>query len=167
MDATLPPEETFDPAGVYEANHDEDSPWLRDKERFIEARAQARWVKRAAVRGFCDFNDVFRPGIKGVSYSDDGAAVARCVLESDRDATAAIRVVFDDQCILRVNGQAHDLGTHAHFREATVDVPLKKGDNIVTLKLSNTFALSHGGWAFSFRATDADGNLLRPRDCAT
>jgi len=166
MNTTLPPEETFDADSVYEANHEEDSPWVRDKLRCIEERTKARWVKRAAVRGFCDFNDVFRPGVKGVCFSDDGTAVARCVLRSEKDTTAAIRVAFDDHCILRVNGRVFDLGTHALFREATIETPLKRGDNTITLKLSNTLGLTNGGWAFAFRATASDDTLLRPCDCS-
>ena len=60
------------------------------------------------------------------------------------------------------NDKAIDMGNHQRFRQKTVEVPLQRGDNRVTLTLSNTTGQNHGGWAFAFKATDPQGNLLLP-----
>ena len=54
-------------------------------------------------------------------------------------------------------------GTNAPFRQRTVEVPLKKGPNRVSVLLSNDTGSNHGGWAFAFRATAPDGSILVPR----
>jgi len=65
--------------------------------------------------------------------------------------------------VLRVNGTATEMGNHGAFRQRTVEVPLKKGSNRVSVLLSNDTGSNHGGWAFAFRATAPDGSILVPR----
>lgn len=124
----------------------------------------ADWIKRPANHGYIDFNLVFRPEVRGVGVHYKGkAAQAFCVLQADRDLTAAVRLAWDDHAVLRVNdGAPIDLGEHPAFRDHTVEVPLKKGRNIVALTLSNETGTNHGGWAFAFKATTPDGALLQP-----
>lgn len=79
---------------------------------------------------------------------------------------ASLRLTWDDHLILRVNGKVFDLGENQAFRTKTLDIPLKAGDNIITVKLSNTVNTNHGGWAFAFIAALPDGTLLLPQDCS-
>lgn len=121
------------------------------------------WIKRPAMHGFIDFGHVHRPHKRGAGVFHEGAASARCVLHADRDMTAKVCVAFDDHAVLRVNNAAPiDLGDKKNFGSREVDVPLKKGENVVTLTLSNTRAFSHGGWAFAFQAATPDGRSLLP-----
>ena len=48
-------------------------------------------------------------------------------------------------------------------RQAPGQGRLRRGANVVTLKLSNTRGSNYGGWAFAFRAEAADGTPLAPR----
>ncbi len=41
-------------------------------------------------------------------------------------------------------------------------VGLKKGQNVIVLKLSNTLGSNYCGWTFAFRATLSDGSVLIP-----
>ena len=164
MEADLPAETEFHPEAAFDGGHGEDSPWLTEGSREL-GRDVARWQRRPALRGFVDFNHVFRPHIAGTpGNSGNSAAVARCVLEVDADTRASIRLAWDDRLILRVNGEdGIDLGPHDTFRSRTVPVDLKKGPNTIVLKLSNTVGSNYGGWTFAFRGTLADGGALLPR----
>lgn len=123
------------------------------------------WTKRASHHGFVDFGHVFRPEVRGVGvHYTDKAAVARCVLEAEREMTARLRLAWDDRLVLQVGAAAPlDLGDHAAFRQKTVQVPLAKGRNQVKIALSNTRGSNHGGWAFAFKATAPDGGVLLPK----
>ena len=86
------------------------------------------------------------------------------MLEVAEDTTASIRLAWDDRLILRVNGEDQiNLGHHDAFRSQTVEVNLKKGRNVIVLKLSNTLGSNYCGWTFAFRATLPDGSVLIPR----
>lgn len=162
MQTTLPPEnESFDPQATYDSHLEEGSKWLTDGSRQL-GRDVARSVQRASHHGFIDFNHVFQPWARGVGVTEDGVAVARCTLNAPAATTATLQLAWDDHLILRVNGETHDLGAHAHFRSKSVEVPLKAGENTVVIKLSNTRGSNHGGWAFAFRARTADGETLLP-----
>ena len=65
--------------------------------------------------------------------------------------------------ILRVNDEVFDLGHHYAFRVQSIPVTLRAGANSIVLKLSNDRGSNHGGWAFAFRATTADGAVLVPQ----
>jgi hypothetical protein len=161
MSAVLPAETEFRSDAVYEGLHEPDSRYLSEGSRKL-GRDQARWVSRSAIHNFIDFNHVFRPHAWGVGVTHPGAAVARCVLRSDRPTRATIRVSWDDEVILRVNGEVLALGENRFFRTRAVDVQLVAGDNDVSLKLGNQLGSNHGGWAFAFSATTEDGVMLRP-----
>ena len=164
MEADLDAEIDFDPEATFDGMHDEDSPWLTEGSREL-GRDIPRWKKRRALRGFVDFNHVFRPHILGTpSHSRDAAAIARSVLEVTEDTTANIRLAWDDRLILRVNGgERINLGHHDAFRAQTVEIDLKKGRNMIVLKLSNTVGSNYCGWTFAFRATLPDGSVLIPK----
>lgn len=164
MEANLEAETDFDPEATFDGMHDEQSPWLTEESREI-GRDVARWQKRFALRGFVDFNHIFRPHIRGTpSNSRDAMAIARCVLEVAEDTAASLRLAWDDRLILRVNRDDRmDLGHHGAFRKQTLQVDLKKGQNTIVLKLSNTLGSNYCGWAFAFRATLPDGSVLIPR----
>ena len=163
MEANLDAETDFDPEATFDGTHAEESPWLTEGSREL-GRDVPRWKKRRAFRGFVDFNHVFRPHILGTpSHSRDAAAIARCILEVAGDTTVNIRLAWDDRLILRVNGEdGIDLGHHDAFRAQTVEVNLKKGQNVIVLKLSNTLGSNYCGWTFAFRATLPDGSILIP-----
>ena len=164
MELDLQPETNFDPQVTFYGLHDEESPWLTKGSHEL-GRNVAHWKKRHALRGFVDFNHVFRPHILGTpSHSRDAAAIARCILEVTEDTTASLRLAWDDRLILRVNGgDRTDLGHHEAFRSQTIEVNLKKGRNVIVLKLSNTLGSNYCGWTFAFRATLPDGSVLIPR----
>ena len=111
MEADLPAETEFQPAATFDGGHGEDSPWLTEGSRDL-GRDVARWRRREALRGFVDFNHLFRPHISGTpGNSGEAAAIARCVLEVEEETTAEIRLAWDDRLILRVNGEdGIDLG---------------------------------------------------------
>ncbi len=163
MRQTLPAETVFTPDDVFEGRHEDGSLWLTEGSCAL-GRNQARWVRRAALHGFIDFNHVFQPHARGVGVTHPGVAIARCVLNAPVDLTAALLVSWDDELVLTVNGERLDLGIHRAFRSRTVEVPLKQGPNSVVVKLSNTRGTNHGGWAFAFRATTPDGTLLQPEE---
>jgi hypothetical protein len=122
------------------------------------------WKAQNAMHGFIDFGFVHRPEVKGVStHYSDKAAEAVTYLDAPQAGVAQVRLSWDDQLILRVNDATPvDLGTNAHFRSRTVEVPLKQGRNLISVTLSNTTGSNHGGWAFAFRAVDQDGTALEP-----
>jgi hypothetical protein len=123
------------------------------------------WRKFAAIRGFVDFNHVYRPPPSNAnSPALDAVAVARATLVAPAETTATLTLAWDDQLVLRVNGgEPIDLGTHAYVRAKTVQVPLRRGENSVALWLSNETGLTRGTWVFSFRAATADGRILLPQ----
>jgi len=160
--AELPAEVAFDPAARHDAMHEQGSAWLEEASRQAGLQ-EARWVRRAAVHGFVDFNHVFRPRARGAGRTHPGVALARCTLTAQCDMTARLRVAWDDSLVLRVNGGApQPLGRHAAFRVREVQAPLKAGPNTVVLKLSNELGINHGGWAFAFQAVAPDGTMLLP-----
>jgi hypothetical protein len=163
MTNILPAEEpTFDPHAVYDARHEDGSPWLTPLSREL-GRHEARWSRFDALRNFVDFRHTCRPASRGVSPSHPGAAVARCRLHSPCDAHANVTLAWDDEMILRVNGTACQLGNHRAFRAKSLEIPLRKGDNDIIVKLSNTHGSNWGGWCFAFNATLPDGTVLLPR----
>lgn len=128
------------------------------------AASTGDWTTQATIHGFVDFNHVHRPGTKGVgTHHRKKAAEAVTLLNAPADMTAKARIAWDGHLVLRVNDVATDLGANAVFRPRTVELPLKKGPNRVSVVLSNDTGLNHGGWAFAFRATAPDGSLLVPR----
>ena len=131
-----------------------------------EVADDSSWIaNRKAYHGFIDFNHLWRPHQRGVGiHYKQHAAVAQSILTVDRDMTCSIQVAWDDHLIMQVNDAAPlDMGNQSMFRTKTVTVPLKKGDNRITLTLSNTTGLNHGGWAFAFKSTDPDGQVLVPK----
>ena len=126
----------------------------------------AQWITdRNTYHGFIDFNHLWRPHQRGVGiHYTDKVSVAQSILTVDRDMTASIRVAWTDDLVMQVNDdQPTNMGSHILFRQRTVDVPLKRGDNLVTLTLSNTTGSNHGGWVFAFKATDPAGNVIVPK----
>ena len=76
---------------------------------------------------------------------------------------ANLRVTWDDALIWRVTDEVFDLGHHRAFRAQSIPVALRAGANSIVLKLSNDQGSNHGGWAFAFQATTADGAVLIPQ----
>jgi hypothetical protein len=152
--------------GNFDADHPAESPW-RTPASVAGGLDQARWVRRAAVHGFVDFNHVFQPRARGAAVTGAGAAVARASLTMASAGVATLRVAWDDDLVLRVNGSVVLRGSHPAFRGAAVEVPLEAGDNDVALKLSNTKGSNHGGWAYAFHAVLPDGTVLLPRAAAS
>lgn len=87
------------------------------------------WIARNALHGFIDFNHVHRPKTRGAgSHFVDKAAEAVATLEAPNEGPVKIRLVWDDQLVLRVNnGAPIDLGSNPFFRRRTVEVPLNEG----------------------------------------
>lgn len=124
----------------------------------------ADWIKRPSLHGFVDLGHVHRPEKRGAGVFHEGAASARAIFNAPRDLEATLRIGWDDRLVLRVNDRpAVDLGHRDNFGHRELRVPLKKGGNLVEVTLGNTRNYNHGGWAFSLRATTADGEVLLPR----
>lgn len=124
------------------------------------------WKRFAALRGFIDFNHVYRPkpSNRNSPTLTDAIAVARATLISPSDTRATLTLAWDDQLVIRVNdGERIDMGTQQYVRAKTVEVPLKKGENSVALWLSNEMGLTRGTWVFSFRAVTREGDVLLPQ----
>jgi len=124
------------------------------------------WQACDAIRGFIEFNHLFRPEAtnKNSPTLVDVAATARCVLNSPRATTAKLTLGWDDRLTLRVNdGKPHDLGEQPYLKGRTVEVPLQAGMNRIEVTLTNTTGLTRGAWNFSFRATTAEGETLLPQ----
>ncbi|MGI5820072.1 MAG: DUF2961 domain-containing protein, partial [Armatimonadota bacterium] len=162
MAETLPPETEPPGDADYDAFHRPGSPWLADAS--VEAGLdRARWVRRDATHGFVDFNHIFRPHVRGVAQTDRAVALARCTLRTEAATSALLRIAWDDDLILRVNDTGPvRLGHHAAFRQDTVPVELRAGENTIVLKLSNEMGSNRGGWAFAFAARAEDGTELLP-----
>ena len=122
------------------------------------------WRRFDSIRGFVDFNHVYRPAPSNAnSPSLDAVAVARATLTATADTKATLTLAWDDQLVLRVNdGEPIDLGTQPYVRGRTVEVPLREGQNHIALWLSNEMGLTRGTWVFSFRAVTAEGEVLLP-----
>ena len=127
--------------------------------------ADRKWVRQQAIRGFVEFNHVFRPKPSNAnSPTLDGWAVARCVLDAPTDMTAKLRIAWDDQLLLQVgSGKPIDLGSKPYIQSETIDLPLEKGKNIIHVWLSNQVGKTRGAWNFSFRAMTPDGEILLPQ----
>lgn len=128
---------------------------------------QVEWVmNRRAYHGFVDFNHLWRPHRRGVAvHYSDKVSVAQAILTVAQAMTASIRVAWDDHLVMQVNqDKPINMGEQSLFRKKTIQVRLEKGDNLVTLVLSNERrGLNFGGWAFAFRATDPSDNIIVPR----
>ena len=162
LNQTLESETNFDMANEYDGLHEEESPWLTERSAGL-GREKARWVERDSLHNFVDFNHVFRPGVFGACPTHPGCAVATSVLKVEEDCAADLLLAWDDVLIVRINDQIIvDKEAHSAFRHKQVKINLKKGDNRVVLKLSNTKGSNHGGWAFVFAARLADGMLIEP-----
>jgi hypothetical protein len=122
------------------------------------------WKTQATIHGFVDFNHRHRPETKGVgTHYRKKAAQAVALLDAPVDMTAKARIAWEGHLVLRVNELAMDMGTNETFRHRTVEAPLTKGLNRVSVLLSNDTGSNHGGWTFAFRATAPDGSVLIPR----
>ncbi len=161
MDLPLPNAGSWRVAGPFENAHSQ----------AITAAAQGaalpnnvKWIERPSYHGFVDFNHAFRPHARGVGIHYRGkAAVAQCVLNAPEDTTATLRFAWDDDLVVRINDQPPvKMGQHPMFRQRSVEVPLKKGRNVLRATLSNNQGTNHGGWTFAMKATTADGTVLQP-----
>jgi len=140
----LPTEATFDPSDPFHGRP---------------------WKKFAALRGFIDFNHVYRPAPSNQnSPTLDGVAVARATLTTSEDTKATLTLAWDDQLVLQVNdGEPIDLGMQSYVHGKTIEVSLHKGENIIALWISNEEGLTRGTWVFSFRAVTSKGKVLLPQ----
>ncbi|MES2696362.1 MAG: glycoside hydrolase family 172 protein [Verrucomicrobiota bacterium] len=164
MDLALPDDGSWNLGPVLE---NEDSAALRAAMKPGAAKSEpaaGTWTKQPTIHGFVDFNHLHRPGTRGVgTHHRKKAAEAVTTIEAPSDMTAKIRIAWDGRLVLRVNDVATEFGNNSAFRQRTVEVPLKKGPNRVSVTLSNDTGTNHGGWAFAFRATTPDGAILVPR----
>ncbi len=123
------------------------------------------WQKFAALRGFVDFNHIYRPeSSNNNSPSLEAAAVAYSTIIAPTDTKATLTLSWDDQLVMCVNNdKIIDLGKQEYVRAKTVEVILRKGENTIALCLSNKMGLTRGTWVFSFRAVTAKGKVLLPQ----
>ncbi len=126
--------------------------------------AQLSWAATRSHHGFIDFNHCFRPTERGSGMHHSGVVgLARCVIRARQATTATLRLAWDDMLTIAANNESPiSLGDNPAFRQKTVEVPLLEGDNTLTLTLSNESGSNHGGWAFAFRCTTSEGQILLP-----
>jgi alpha-mannosidase len=134
------------------------------------------WVPQSiAADGFLDFNQTLRwnkPGIspKKIWYAITGYAVS--YIHSDTDQNAVIKFGSNSFGKILVNGSpVFDVqhSRNAIRDENSVDVNLKKGENIIVVKTGNSHknhGLSFFGelkweWGFYLRLTDKAGNPVK------
>ncbi len=123
-----------------------------------------RWIRRRATHGFIEFNHVFTPPPSNSMEMLTATAVARCTIDAPADMMAKFRIGWDDQLVLQVNEREPlDLGRQAYLRAKTIEVPLRKGENAVALRLSNTVGLTRSAWNFVLCIITPDGKVLLPR----
>lgn len=123
------------------------------------------WKDYDAIRGFVEFNHVYRPEATNSNSPTlvDVAAVARTTLMCPSETTAKLTLGWDDRLMLRVNDEPpRDLGEQPYLKGRTIDVPLKAGANRIEVLLTNTTGQTRGAWNFSFSAKTADGKVLLP-----
>jgi len=121
------------------------------------------WIKYSAKRGFVEFNDHYGPPPSNGMPTASGVCFARCVIDAPAEMTARLRIGWDEELALRVGDHpTRALGDHPYFRAETVRLPLRRGENVVAIRLSNSAAWSRGAWCFSFRLTAPDGKVLLP-----
>jgi len=164
MTQPLPPETGAQPdlSQRYDGGFGENSPW-RASSRLFPDQHLARWVRRWAVHGFVDFLNVFRPATAANTRAWPGAACALTTLQVNRDTPALVNCAWDDRLILRLNGdQPRDLGNQSAFRQRAVEVRLRRGNNRLLLKLSNSKGSTFGAWVFNCRVLLPDGSVVRP-----
>ncbi len=126
------------------------------------------WSVFSSLRGFVDFNHVYRPEPSNRnSPTLEAVAVARAILDAPSPGEVTLTLGFDDQLVIQVNdNEPIDMGEHRYFQSQTVEVPFEEGENVVALWLNNgdqAESFSRGGWVFSFRAETEDGQILQPR----
>jgi hypothetical protein len=123
------------------------------------------WRPLDAIRGFVEFNHVFRPEATNSNSPTlvDVAAWARSTLDAPRATTAKLTLGWDDELSLWVNGEKRTVfGAQAYLKGHTIEVPLKEGANEVLVRLTNTTGQTRGAWNFSFSAKTADGETILP-----
>lgn len=123
------------------------------------------WAERQAMHGFIDVLHARRTASRGAEmYIHAGTVSVRCVVSVARAMTAKAQIAWEDRLVLRVNDSTPvDLGKRKNFGSSTLALPLKRGDNVIDVTLTNTRNFNHGGWAFAFHATTPDGQVLLPQ----
>jgi hypothetical protein len=164
FDLPLPDSGRWWIAGPYPSDFQEPIP---DSGRFNPSQPfhDHRWQLFAALRGFVEFNHVFRPEPNNSnSLTLDGVALARCTLDAPTATNATLTVAWDDELTLQINDdEPMHFGSQPYLRAKTIETRLSAGKNPVAVRLSNTVGLTRGAWNFSFRCVTADGKVLLPR----
>lgn len=128
--------------------------------------ADNAWKPANAIRGFVEFNHLFRPEASNKNSPTlvDVSAVARTTLNSPAATTAKLTLGWDDRLTLKMNdGEPQDLGSQPYLKGRTIEVPLNAGANRIQVQLTNVTGLTRGAWNFSFSAKTADGTTLVPQ----
>jgi hypothetical protein len=138
-----------------------DSHWTKDVAA-DHPQTRPAWKRWKTTGGFVDFGHMFRPRSLGVAPGSNAVATGFTVVDSPTPQTAKLTLSFDDKAFIRINGGSPiELGDVRYFDSRTVDVPLKQGDNLVQVVLTNTFGRSWGAWAYALHLKDAAGNPLK------
>ena len=161
MCRVLPAELEFQPDRIYDGMHEESSYWLTTLSREL-GRDAAKWIKRPSLHGFIDFRHVFRPCQRGVSPTESGVALARCLMNVPGNTSVIMQIAWDDHLIVRVDSEIFEMGEHTSFKAEKLKLNLTAGTHEIIVKLSNDIGFSHGGWAFSFIAFTENGIVLVP-----
>ena len=110
-----------------------------------------RWKPQKAYHNFLDFNLMARPAIGGIRPQGSVVGYALRYLNCAESRDVSIRVGFDDEVAVRVNGRVVFKGKHPNgFADQVFKARLKKGANRILVKLSNYDNNNWKSWAFSF-----------------
>ena len=118
-------------------------------------RIEVSWKNLPAFHHFVDFNEVARPAVELISLQTGVLGYALAYVNADIERDVWICVGFDDELLLRLNGDILLRGVHGNgFVQEGVRGHLKKGPNRVLIKLSNYDNSTWRLWAFSFSIAD-------------
>ncbi len=113
-------------------------------------RIAVRWRKVSAHHGWVDFHEVARPATKYIKLQTGVAGYAVKYITSSRARDVRIRVAFDDEMMVSVNGKQVFCGRHeSGIAEETFAAHFKRGRNRVLVKLSNEANTTWRLWAFT------------------
>lgn len=113
---------------------------------------KVHWISQKAYHNFIDFNTVARPAVYTIFLQTKVFGYAFSAVESNEEKNVVFHVGFDDDIIIRVNGEIVYKGSHTNgFVNESFPVHLRKGKNPVLIKLSNYDNTTWRSWAFSFR----------------
>jgi hypothetical protein len=115
-------------------------------------------VYRPPVQDYVDFKNLFKKDIS--AGEGEGAVYAACLIPCDADRELWLLAASDDSIKVWLNGQrvhASNERRPLHLYDDVVRLPLKKGQNLLVIKVGNV----SGGWELAASLEPSLGDALR------